>query len=41
MATTTTETKEKAAGWTKSGSVYTFIVKDTGKVAFDRSKASK
>ena len=38
---TTTEIKEKTAGWTKSGSIYTFIVKDTGKVTFDRSKASK
>ena len=36
-----TEIKEKVAGWTKSGSIYTLIVKDTGKVAFDRSKASK
>lgn len=41
MATTTTETKEKAAGWTKSGSIYTFIVKDTGKVSFNAAKASK
>jgi len=35
----TTET-EKTSGWTKSGSVYTFIVKDHGKVTFDKSKAS-
>ena len=34
------ETKEKVAGWTKSGSIYTFLVKDHGKVTFDRSKAS-
>lgn len=35
----TTET-EKLSGWTKSGSIYTYIVKDHGKVTFDRSKAS-
>lgn len=35
----TTET-EKTSGWTKSGSVYTYIVKDHGRVSFDRSKAS-
>lgn len=34
------ETKEKVAGWTKSGSIYTFLVKDHGKVTFDKSKAS-
>ena len=34
------ETKEKTAGWTKSGTVYTFLVKDHGRVSFDRSKAS-
>ncbi len=34
-------TKEKLAGWTKNGNVYTFIVKDHGKVTFDKSKASK
>lgn len=38
MATTTTE---KTSGWTKAGSVYTFLVKDHGKVTFDRSKASQ
>lgn len=36
-----TEIKEKVAGWTKAGSIYTFIVKDTGKVTFDRSKTNK
>ena len=35
----TTET-EKTSGWTKSGSIYTFLVKDHGKVSFDSSKAS-
>ncbi len=35
----TTET-EKTSGWTKSGSIYTFMVKDHGKVTFDKSKAS-
>lgn len=35
------EPREKVAGWTKAGSVYTFIVKGCGKVTFDRSKASK
>ena len=34
------ETKEKTTGWTKSGSIYTFLVKDHGKVTFDKSKAS-
>ena len=34
------ETKEKVAGWTKSGSIYTFLVKDHGRVSFDKSKAS-
>ena len=34
------ETKEKTAGWTKSGTVYTFLVKNHGRVSFDRSKAS-
>jgi len=34
------ETREKTTGWTKTGSVYTFLVKDHGKVTFDRSKAS-
>jgi hypothetical protein len=34
-------TKEKLAGWTKSGAIYTFLVKDHGKVTFDKSKASK
>lgn len=36
-----TEIKEKVAGWTKAGSVYTFIVKDAGKVSFNAAKASK
>ncbi len=36
-----TETKEKTAGWTKSGSIYTFIVKDAGRVTFNAAKASK
>ena len=35
------EKTEKTAGWTKSGNVYTFLVKDHGKVSFDRSKANK
>lgn len=35
------ETKEKVVGWTKAGSIYTFIVRDCGKVTFDKSKASK
>lgn len=35
----TTET-EKTSGWTKSGSIYTYIVKDHGRVSFDSSKAS-
>lgn len=34
------ETKEKTTGWTKSGSIYTFLVKNHGKVTFDKSKAS-
>lgn len=34
------ETKEKTTGWTKAGSIYTFLVKNHGKVTFDRSKAS-
>lgn len=34
-------TNEKMAGWTKSGSIYTFLVRDHGKVTFDKSKASK
>ena len=36
----TTEKTEKTRGWTKSGSIYTYIVKDHGTVKFDRSKAS-
>jgi hypothetical protein len=36
----TTEKTEKSRGWTKSGSIYTYIVKDHGTVKFDRSKAS-
>lgn len=32
---------EKTRGWTKSGTVYTFMVKDHGQVKFDRRKASK
>jgi hypothetical protein len=36
----TTEKTEKSRGWTKAGSVYTFIVKDHGQIKFDRSKAS-
>lgn len=35
------EVREKVAGWTKAGSIYTFIVKGFGKVTFDRNKASK
>ena len=35
------EKTEKTTGWTKSGNVYTFLVKDHGKVNFDRSKADK
>jgi len=34
------ETKEKTTGWTKSDTVYTFLVKDHGNVTFNRSKAS-
>ncbi len=33
-------TTEKTRGWTKAGSIYTYIVKDHGTVKFDRSKAS-
>lgn len=41
MATTNkTESTEQTRSWTKAGSIYTFLVKDHGKVAFDRSKAS-
>lgn len=36
-----TEKTEKTRGWTKAGSIYTFLVKDHGRVTFDRSKASK
>lgn len=35
------EATEKTRGWTKAGSVFTFIVKDHGTVKFDSSKASK
>lgn len=35
------EKTEKTAGWTKSGNVYTFLVKDHGRATFDKSKASK
>ncbi len=38
MATNETE---KVRGWTKAGTVFTFIVKDHGTVKFDSSKASK
>lgn len=41
MATTkTTESTEQTRGWTKAGLIYTFLIKDHGKVTFDRSKAS-
>jgi hypothetical protein len=35
------ETTEKVRGWTKAGTVFTFIVKGHGAVKFDTSKASK
>lgn len=34
------EAKEKTTGWTKVGLIYTFLVKNHGKVTFDRAKAS-